>query len=36
MNRTMEQIRSISETIDAMKNLCMENYDNGADTMVEC
>lgn len=36
MNQTMEQIRGISETIEAMKNWCMENYDQGADTMVEC
>lgn len=25
-----------AETIQAMKDWCMENYENGADTMVEC
>ncbi len=25
-----------AETIMAMKEWCMENYENGADTMVEC
>jgi hypothetical protein len=25
-----------AETIQAMKDWCMDNYENGADTMVEC
>ncbi len=27
---------AIKTEIEAMKRWCMENYDNGADTMVEC
>ena len=30
------QSPSVQEHIEAMKQWCMENYENGADTMVEC
>ena len=30
------QSPSVQEHIEAMKQWCMENYSNGADTMVEC
>lgn len=35
-SREKQAARDQKETIEAMKNWCMENYDNGADTMVEC
>ena len=31
-----EQSPSVQEHIEAMKQWCMENYSNGADTMAEC
>ena len=36
MNQTIEQLRFISDTIEQMKQWCLDNYENGADTMVEC
>jgi hypothetical protein len=32
----MTSTKSIARTIDKMKAWCLKNYENGADTMVEC
>ena len=32
----MSKMGEISIVIQGMKDWCLENYDNGADTMVEC